>query len=99
MRVLALERETPGGKLSSHLLKAEARRVWELYREGIVREAYFRADVREAVLILEARDVPAAKAILGTLPLVESGSLVFEVIPLIPYDGFQRLFSPMKGPE
>src|SRR5512138_2910175 len=98
MKILALEKEARGGTLSAELLRAEARRVWELYKEGIVREAYLRADVREAVLVLEARDVPSAEAILSTLPLVESGRLVFEVIPLIAYDGFERLFSPMKGP-
>lgn len=98
MKILALEKGTRGGTLSPQLLGAEARRVWELYREGIVREAYFRADVREAVLVLETPDIQSARAILSTLPLVESGNLVFEVIPLIAYDGFQRLFSPTKGP-
>ena len=98
MKILALERETQGGALSPQLLRAEAQRVWELYLQGIVREAYFRDGIREAVLILEAQDVQSAKAALNTLPLVESGSLSFEVVPLIPYDGFRRLFSQTTGP-
>ena len=98
MKIIALEKEFRGGALSPQLLRAEAQRVWELYSQGIVREAYFRAGIREAVLILEARDVQSAKAILNTLPLLENGRIVFEVIPLIPYDGFQRLFSQPIGP-
>lgn len=93
MKILALEKETQAGALSPRLLRAEAQRVWELFSQGIIREAYFRADIREAILVLEAQDLKSAKAILNTLPCVESGSLTFEVIPLIPYDGFRRLFS------
>ncbi len=98
MKILALENETREETLSPRLLTAEAQRVWELFSQGIIREAYFRSEVREAVLILEAADAPSAKEILDTLPLVESGHLSFEVIPLVPYDGFRRLFSRVKSP-
>lgn len=94
MKIIALERELPGAapdKFKPHL-KAEAFRVWELYQSGVIREAYFRPDCKSAVLILECSDINEARERLSTLPLVEEGLIEFELIPLIPYPGFARLF-------
>jgi len=94
MKILAMEIETEGVKpeqFAPHL-KAEARHVWELYQSGTIRELYFRADRSEAVLILECRDVTEAKEKLDSLPLVRAGLIRFEIIPLVPYPGFARLF-------
>ena len=95
MRVLALEIERPGGSerdIQPHLV-AEATEVWRLYQEGIVREAFFRADKKCAVLVLESSGIEEAKAALGRLPLVRAGLIDFDVIPLVPYSGFSRLFA------
>ena len=95
MKVLALERELPGipaDAFEPHL-EAEAAQVWSLYREGIVREVYFRADRSEAVLVLECDGIGEARAVLETLPLVEEGLIAFELIPLRAYPGFERLFA------
>jgi muconolactone delta-isomerase len=94
MKILAMEIETEGVKPEQYRphLKAEARRVWELHQSGVIRELYFRADRSEAVLILECADVSEAQQILAALPLVQEGLITFEVIPLIPYPGFARLF-------
>lgn len=59
----------------------------------MVRELYFRQDRSEAVLILECEDATVARQVLKTLPLVESGLIEFDVIPLVPYLGFARLFT------
>ena len=67
--------------------------MYELWQQGVVREAYFRTDVRDAVLILEASDVAEAEGRLQALPLVANGLIQFELIPLRPYTGFQRLFA------
>ncbi len=94
MKILAMETETAGVKpeqFGPHL-KAEARRVWELYQSGAIRELYFRADRSEAVLILECADLNDAQQTLESLPLVQAGLISFEVIPLVPYPGFARLF-------
>ena len=94
MKILALEKEAPGAtseQFQAHS-KAEARRVWELYLAGVVRETYFRADHKEAVLVLECASAVDAQEILATLPLVKAGLIEFEVIPLAPYPGFGRLF-------
>jgi muconolactone delta-isomerase len=73
--------------------RAEAARVWELYQAGLFREMYFRQDWPGAVLILECASVDEAHEVLNTLPLVKEGLITFEVIPLVAYPGFSRLFA------
>ena len=94
MKILALEKEIPGvtADASKSYLEEEASRVWELYQTGVFRELYFRQDESSAVLILECADVEEAKSFLNTLPLVREGLITFDVIPLVPYPGFARLF-------
>jgi len=95
MKILAIERALPGvseDAFPPHLA-AEAVRVWELYQSGVFREMYFRQDRPEAVLVLECADVSEAEAILATLPLVREGLIAFDLIPLIAYPGFARLFA------
>ena len=75
MKILAIEREIPGitaEQLQEHL-ETEAKRVWELYQAGVLREFYFRADRQEAVLVLECKSVAETQEILETLPLVQAG--------------------------
>ncbi len=94
MKILAIEHELPGATeaIFARHGKAEARRAWELVQAGVFREMYFRADRTEAVLILECASVEEAQAILDTLPLVRAGAISFELIPLVAYPGFARLF-------
>lgn len=94
MRVLAIEHEGDAAveTIPEALLEEEARRVWELYQRGVVREMSFRADRRAAVLVLECDGGVEAEAALATLPLVRTGHIAFEVIPLRPYPGLARLF-------
>jgi muconolactone delta-isomerase len=95
MRILAIEKEVPGLSAEDFKphLSAEAARAWELYQAGVFRELYFRQDRPEAVLILECPDVEEAQEVLSTMPLVKAGLITFEVIPLVPYPGFARLFA------
>ena len=94
MKILAMEIEAKNIKPEQFRphLKAEAQRVWELYQNGTIRELYFRADRSEAVLILECADAGEAQQTLESLPLVKAGLITFDLIPLIPYPGFERLF-------
>jgi muconolactone delta-isomerase len=94
MKILALEKETPGvaGDQFKPHLRAEAARVWELYQAGILREIYFSQDEHTAVLILECADAAEARQVLNSLPLVKEGLISFQVIPLAPYSGLARLF-------
>jgi muconolactone delta-isomerase len=82
----------PDAAFSDNLLREEAARVWELYQSGIVREIYFRADRHAAVLVLECANVDEARSIISTLPLVQQQLIAFDMIPLTPYPGFERLF-------
>ena len=96
MRILAIERPVPGvsaDRFTADVAAAEARRVWDLYQAGSLREPFFRADEPAAVLILECGDVDEARSLLETLPLVAAGLIDFEVIPLRAYPGFARLFA------
>ncbi len=96
MRILALEKAVPDIREEQYrpFLKAEAAKAWELYQAGIFRELYFRADRREAVLLMECNTLEEAENTLASLPLVEAGLISFDVIPLAPYPGFSRLFEP-----
>lgn len=94
MKILALETETPGVAKDRFkpFLKEEARKVWELYQEGTLRELYFRTDTDAAVLILECDSIKEAEGVLATLPLVKENLISFQLIALKPYPGFKRLF-------
>ncbi|MDX1640859.1 MAG: hypothetical protein R3220_04140 [Balneolaceae bacterium] len=94
MRIIAIEVEKPGLNKRDFVphLRDEAKEGWKLYKDGFIREMYFRADKPEAVLILEAKDLDEAKEKLSQLPLVKNGLITFELIPLKPYHGFERLF-------
>jgi muconolactone delta-isomerase len=98
MKILALERELPNIPAAAFApyAAAEARRVWQLVQDGVIRETYFRQDRSEAVLILECANTDEAEAILQTLPMVEAGLIVFEIIPLVAYPGFARLFAAVE---
>ena len=95
MKILALEHELPGATREQFQEYAvlEARKAWELHQAGMIRELYFRANHNEAVLVLECGTIYDAEAILSTLPMVRAGLIKFELIPLKPYAGFERLFA------
>jgi hypothetical protein len=95
LKFLALEKEKPGSTQEDFqpYLRDEAAQVWELYRSGLLREAYFREDLHTAVLILECSAPAEATQALASLPLVQTGLITFDLIPLTPYDGFARLFT------
>jgi hypothetical protein len=94
MKILALENESPGVNPEQfrQYLKKEAMQVWDLYQAGTIREIYFRQENSKAVLIMECLDPKEAKQALNSLPLVKAGLISFEIIPLLPYPGFSRLF-------
>ncbi len=99
MKILAIEKVVAGVKdeqFTPAILKTEAARAWELHQAGVLRELYLRQDRQEAVLILECKNVDDARSALATLPLVKSGLIDFDIIPLKAYPGFARLFADKK---
>ena len=91
----ALEKELKNARSDdfNKYAKEEAKTLWKLYKNGIVREFYFRDDETKAVLILEAEDPGKANELLNKLPFVKNKLIEFELIPLRPYPGFERLFA------
>lgn len=95
MKILVIEKEVKGVKekdFTKEILKKEAKRAWELYQNGTIREMYFTEENNLAVLILEAVNKKEAAKILDTLPLVKEKLIAFNIFPLLPYNGFERLF-------
>ena len=94
MKILALEKEAPHAQSADFKphLGGEAAKVYELYLAGVVRESYFNATDHTAVLMLECAGVDEARQVVGGLPLVKAGLITFDLIPLVPYSGFSRLF-------
>ena len=94
MKILAIERERPGVAAEQILpfLKEEAETVWEWVQAGIMREVYFHEEQSSAVLIMECDSKYHAQKILNTLPLVQEELVEFDILPLVPYPGFARLF-------
>jgi len=95
MKIIAIEKDVPGvtdNMFTPEILKAEAGVAWELHQAGIIRELYFQKEKHNAVLILECKDEDDVKYTLQSLPLVKNNLITFELIPLVAYDGFARLF-------
>jgi len=94
MKILAIEKETAGktGKDFEPHLKSEAMEVWNFYQKDFIREIYFDKEKHTAILILECDNEEEAESKLNSLPLVKEKLIQFELISLIPYDGFARLF-------
>lgn len=95
MKILALEIENEGATSEGFqkYSKEEARHVWELCKSDKIREIYFRGDENSAVIILECESLDEAEETLASLPFVKNDLIHFEIIPLKPYPGFERLFS------
>lgn len=93
MKILAIEKELPGVSDSDYQphLEVEARKAWELYQQGLIRELYF-TDDHCAVLVLEAHDKTHAREIVDQLPLVQQKLIDFDLLALNAYPGFARLF-------
>ncbi len=77
---------------------AETRAVWELYLRGICREFYTRAnEPGRVVLMLESASEETAREALATLPFAQLHLIDFDVIPLAPFTGLERLFKAPAG--
>ena len=95
MRILAIEREIPLPARPDlrEILREEAAGVWDLQKRGFIRDIWFTAPDRHAIVMLECADIDEARQLLATLPLVRSGLIEFILYELHSYDGFERLFA------
>jgi hypothetical protein len=84
MRIIAFDRFKPGVTLEkiNPYLPEEVSNVWRLWKAGIVRENYARADEPGVVIVFELPSVAAAKAYTDDFPLSKAGLLEWEFIAL-----------------
>ena len=95
MKVLVLPKPIEGVSREELLrhAPAEIQAVWELYKQGICREFYTRLnEPGRVVLMFESASVEAARDALATLPFAQLHLIDFDVIPLAPFVGLERLF-------
>ncbi len=96
MKILCLDRPKPGAtfeKYQPHLLD-EVRHSWAAYKNGLVREIYFRQDRPGVAIMVEAASVDEAKKAFADFPLVKAGLIDMEAIPLGAFVNWELLFSP-----
>ncbi|HEY0754155.1 MAG TPA: hypothetical protein VGD98_09355 [Ktedonobacteraceae bacterium] len=97
MKVLVLPKPIEGGAREEMLqhAPAEIQAVWELYKQGVVREFYTRAnEPNRVVLMIESASIEAARDTLATLSFAQLHLLDFDLIPLAPFFGLERLPIP-----
>ena len=94
MKILVMPKPIEGVSREEMLqhAPAEIQAVWELYKQGIVREFYTRAnEAGRVVLMLESASAEAARDALGVLPFVQLHLIDFDIIPLAPFYGLENL--------
>jgi hypothetical protein len=84
MKVIAYDRFRPGVTLDTitPLLPEEVANVWRLWKAGIVRENYARADELGVVIVFEVSDVEEARRYVDDFPLSKAGYLEWFYIPV-----------------
>jgi hypothetical protein len=65
------------------LLAEEVANCWRLWRAGVVRENYARADVPGVVIVFEVESVSAAEEYVADFPMTRAGWLEWFYIPLM----------------
>lgn len=95
MKILAIDKHLPEATAEKikMLLKNEVVHSWELQKQDVIREIYFRTDKAGVVLILECTNIDDAQKILSELPLVKAGLIEFECMSLGCFKPFELLFT------
>jgi hypothetical protein len=85
MRVIAYDRFKPGVTMETirPLLAEEVANCWRLWKAGVVRENYARADEPGVVIVFEVESVEVAKAYVADFPMTRAGWLEWFYIPLM----------------
>ena len=90
--VITHDKPNVNWKEQEQLLKQEAKVLWNLQKNGIIRNVWFTKNTKEAILIIEADDTIRTKEIIDTFPLVKEGLITYDIVELVAYDGYERLF-------
>ena len=94
MKIIAYDRFKPGVTMETiaSLLPQEVANVWRLWKAGIVRENYARADEPGVVIVFELPGVDEARRYLDDFPLTKAGYLEWFCIPLMAPLPLESLF-------
>jgi hypothetical protein len=84
MKIIAYDRMKPGVTYETiePYLPEEVANVWRLWKAGIVRENYARADELGVVIVFEVESVEAAKCYTDDFPLTKADFLEWFFIPV-----------------
>jgi len=84
MRIIAFDKFRPGVTMDqiTPYLPQEVSNVWRLWKAGIVRENYARADEPGVVIVFELPDVATARRYTDDFPLSKAGMLEWSFIAL-----------------
>ena len=85
MRVIAYDRFKPGVTMDTirPLLQQEVANVWRLWKAGVVRENYARADESGVVIVFEVESVAEARAYVADFSMTKAGYLEWFYIALM----------------
>jgi hypothetical protein len=85
MRIFAYDQFKPGVSMETiePYLPREVSNVWRLWKAGIVRENYARADEPGVVIVFELDSVEAAKRYTDDFPLTKAGFLKWFFLPVM----------------
>jgi hypothetical protein len=99
VKLLAIGRPRDGADVHQigRYARQEMAALWQLYRDGVVREMYSPGRPG-AVLVVEAAGPREAEAAVAGLPLAAARLIVFEVIALHPFSALQALFASQQPP-
>jgi hypothetical protein len=96
MKIIAFDNYKPGVSLDDlkpHL-REEVSNVWRLWKAGIVRENYARADVGGVVIVFECPTLSDAQRYVSEFPLTKAGLLEWQFIALDAPLPLEFLFDP-----
>ena len=96
MRIIAYDRFRPGVTLETvtPYLPQEVANVWRLWKAGIVRDNYTRADEPGVVIVFELDSVEQARRYTDDFPLSRAGLLEWFFLPLAVPLPIESLFRP-----
>jgi hypothetical protein len=96
MKIIAYDNFRPGVTLETikPYLQEEVSNVWRLWKAGIVRENYARADAPGVVIIFECASVDEVKSYVDEFPLSKNGFLDWHYVALDAPLPLEYLFNP-----
>ena len=96
MKIIAYDSFKPGVTLDmlKPYLQDEVSNVWRLWKAGIVRENYARADVPGVIIVFECASVVEARRYVDDFPLSKAGFLEWQFLALDAPLPLEYLFDP-----